>query len=240
MKIRDYFDWIPIISLASRLDRRRDVASELKRHELPLEPGKVEFFDGIRPENDGGFPSIGLHGCFLSHLEILRKARSAGFARILILEDDFQLSRKFDRSQESIVKQLQDQRWDIVYFGHLIPTGASPSPTFVPVDRELDILLTHAYAVNGAIFERLVSFLETLLTRPPGDPEGGPMSPDGALSTFRKRNPDVVTLIASPNLCWQRSSRTDNHALRWIDVVPVVRNVVGLGRRLKILIGSYR
>jgi hypothetical protein len=238
MKLIEYFDMIRIISLPSRPDRRREVVGELARHGMSLEPGKVEFFDAIRPATDGGFASVGLHGCFLSHLQVLRESRAAGLSRVLILEDDFQLSRKFGEYQGAIVDQLRGRRWDLVYLGHRIATGPAPAPGLIPFGEHVE--LTHCYGVDGAIFDRFIAFLEQLLTRPPGHPDGGPMSPDGAITTFRARNPDVVTLIAAPSLCWQRSSRTDNHPLRWIDRAPVVRDLVGLARRVKVLIGSFR
>ena len=61
----------------------------------------------------------------------------------------------------------------------------------------------------AGFWNRPVLFMEELQQRPPGHPDGGPMHIDGAYSTFRVQNPDVVTLIASPNLGWQRSSRSD-------------------------------
>src|SRR4051812_42274226 len=175
MKVRDYFDRIRIISLPSRPDRRREVVGELRRHGMALEPGRVEFFDAIRPADDGGFASVGLHGCFLSHLEVLRESRAAGLARVLILEDDFQLSRRFDEHQEAIVDQLRGREWGLVYLGHPVDTGPATAPGLVPYVG--DVALTHCYGVDGAAFDRLIAFFEQLLSRPPGHPDGGPMSP---------------------------------------------------------------
>ncbi|WZO99076.1 glycosyltransferase family 25 protein [Isosphaeraceae bacterium EP7] len=230
MDIIDYFDHTYIVSLLSRTDRRRDVTLELKKHGMPLQPGKVEFFDACRPDSPAGFENIGYRGCFMSHLEILRKARDGGFSRVLILEDDVKLTPQFDEYRDEVVRQLTSTDWDIVYLGHPASLPAGPGLQFVRHDKPL--LLTHCYAVNGKALDRLVVFLEALLTRPPGDPEGGPMSYDGALSTFRRRNPDVVTLLANPNLATQRPSRTDIHDNRWFDRVPGVQQMATLARRL--------
>ncbi len=240
MNVLDYFGRVSVISLLSRTDRRRDMARELERHGMPIRPGKVEFFDAFRPEEAAGFPSIGLHGCYLSHLGVLRQARDAGAARVLVFEDDAQISRQFDKYQEQLVAQLRREDWGIVYFGHPLDTGASATdvPRLIPHVGAFD--LAHFYGVNGQALDRLVRFLEGCLTRPPGHPEGGPMSPDGALSVFRERNPDLPTLIASPNLGWQRSSRTDNHALRWFDRAPIVRDAVAVARRARAIAGSFR
>ncbi len=240
MKALDYFDRVSVISLLSRTDRRRDMTRELERHGMPIQAGKVEFFDAFRPAGAGGFPTIGLHGCYLSHLGVLRQARDAGVKRVLVLEDDAQISRQFDKDQERLVAQLDREPWGIVFFGHPIDTGAAaPGPSkLIPHVGAMD--LAHFYGVNETALDRLVRFLEGCLTRPPGDPEGGPMSPDGAISVFRERNPDLATLIASPNLGWQRSSRTDNHALRWFDRTPIVRDAVAVARRARAIAGSFR
>src|SRR5947209_3811350 len=150
MKVRDYFDRIRIISLPTRPDRRREAVGELRRHGMALEPGKVEFFDGIRRDDDGGFTSVGLHGCFRSHLEVLRESRAAGLSRVLILEDDFQLSRKFDRYQEAVVDQLRGREWDLVYLRHQLPTGSPPTPTLDPVVRDLAGLARRVKSLIGS------------------------------------------------------------------------------------------
>ena len=78
---------------------------------------------------------------------------------------------------------------------------------------------------------RLVDFLETVLRRPPGHPDGGPMHVDGAYCTFRNQNPEVITLVAHPNLGWQRRSRGDITP-RWFDRVPVLRTLIDLARAI--------
>jgi hypothetical protein len=238
MRIPEYFDLIQVINLKTRADRRRQMTNELARHGIPFQPGRVEFFEGIRPDDPGGFPSIGARGCFLSHLGVLRKARDAGCSRVLVLEDDLQITRHLGEYEGAVVDRLLADDWGIVYLGHAIehPPG-TPSGL---VAYEEPVLLAHFYGVNGSILNRLVSFLEALLERPPGHPDGGPMFPDGALTTFRAQNPDVLTLIANPNLGWQRSSRTDIHNLRWFDRLPVVRPVVAFARRGRSWLRSFR
>jgi hypothetical protein len=239
MRFTDYFDKIRIISLPSRLDRRRQIAREFERHGMPVDGGKVEFFDAIRPEHEGGFGSIGLHGCFLSHLEILRQSRAAGLSRVVHVEDDLQLPRRFVAYQEPMVAALSEQPWDIAYFGHVMKLDAG-RPYWVPHPAAERVELTHFFAVNGSVFDRLIAFLEASMTRPVGHPEGGPASPDGAISMFRHFNPDVVTLVANPSLGWQRSSRTDAHELRWFDRAPVIKDVVGVLRQCRAWTTSYR
>jgi glycosyl transferase family 25 len=214
---------------------------ELERHAMPPEPGRVEFFEAARRESAEGFPTPGLHGCFLSHLGVLKRARADGLSRVLVFEDDCQLTRRLGAYQDSIVEQLRSQPWDLVYLGHeldLGPVDPKAPPRLSRYSRDIGLL--HFYGVNHTVFDRLIGFLEASIHRPPGHPEGGPMSPDGAFSYFRRLNPDVVALVASPILGWQRSSRNDNHPLPWVDRYPVVRDLMSLARRTKSLVKSYR
>ena len=55
------------------------------------------------------------------------------------------------------------------------------------------------------------------------------MSPDGAVTWFRRDNPDVLTVVATPSLAYQRSNRSDL-APNWFDRMPVLRDAVGTAR----------
>ena len=62
------------------------------------------------------------------------------------------------------------------------------------------------------------------------------MHVDGAYNGLRRANPDFDTLLATPELGFQRASRTDIHALRWYDATPLVRNGVACMRWVKNLL----
>jgi hypothetical protein len=95
-----------------------------------------------------------------------------------------------------------------------------------------DLQTAHFYAVHGSVFDRLIEYLEQCMVRPPSDPVGGPMEYDGALSMFRRWNPDVVTLIAQPSLGGQRSSRSSIHGRR-IENIPGVAAAMDALRKVK-------
>ena len=60
-----------------------------------------------------------------------------------------------------------------------------------------------------------------------------------ALTMFRQANPDVATLIAHPNLGWQRSSRSDLHS-RWFQSDPVLGEVYDAARYIRRVITKSR
>ncbi len=231
-KITDYFQGVYAVNLPERKDRRLFIVKELEEAGMPLTPHKVEIFPAIRPDEAGGFPSIGARGCFSSHVAILKQAKQEGLSNILIVEDDLEISQKFRTDQAIIVEQLCQQDWDFVYFGHIEEVEPKSPVALVPFSE--GVMTTHFYAVNGRIFDRLLRFLEDVEQRPPGHPDGGPMHLDGAYSTFRYQNPDVVTLIASPNLGSQRSSRSDIYPNQWFDRLPGFRQLAGAARTGKI------
>ncbi|MEW4566762.1 glycosyltransferase family 25 protein [Tautonia sp. JC769] len=236
MSLADLFERIVIVSLPSRTDRRRDMGAQLKRAGIPLQPGRVEFFDAIRPESAAGFPSIGARGCFLSHQTLLSQARDDRLANLLVIEDDLSFTPRLLADQDAAIAPLRACSWDLAYLGYRIfdpPPGASPprGATFVPYAGRID--QTHFYAIDGPLISRLVAVLDQIRNRPPGHPEGGPMHVDGAFNTFRRQNPDVTTLIALPELGVQRDSRSDIAAGKFFDRVPVLRDLANMARSVR-------
>lgn len=233
MPLMDYFDRCYIINLAERADRRREMERELAKVGMTLQSGKVDFFQAVRPESAGPFPSIGSRGCFMSHLGILREAKALGLRNVLVLEDDLAIDAHFLAAEEKLIEQLQHTAWDFAYFGHVLELPEN-APENARLERHHGPIVTaHFYALNGGVIDRLLVFLETVLQRPPGHPDGGPMHVDGAYSTFRQQNPDVVTLVAVPSLGWQRPSRSDISPNRWYDRWPLIREAVAWLRRCK-------
>lgn len=226
--ILSYFEFVSIINLPYRVDRRREIESELKRLGSAPNPGSVEFFPAIRVSARDDWPSLGARGCFLSHYTVLKQARDRGLRNILVMEDDCEFKPVIAEFEHEIVRTLSESPWDIVHLGYSEQPHVSGTPTLESTPRP--ITCTHLYAVNGTIFDRLIDFLEQVMQRPDGDPEGGPQHYDGALTMFRAQNKDVVTLIAKPSLAGQRSSRSDIHS-RWFDQIAGLRTVANELRR---------
>jgi hypothetical protein len=146
---------------------------------------------------------------------------------VLILEDDCDFGPGF----ATVAAALADAEWGVAYLGHGEHPWAGPSP-FVEWPPASPVMLAHCYAVRGVVLPSLCAYLEAMILRPAGSPDGGPMSPDGALTCFRRAHPEIRTLLVSPSVAGQRSSRSDLSLRPW-DRVPVVRDAVAAFRRWK-------
>lgn len=218
------FDRIAIINLPERRDRRRAVTRELRRLGVAVDGDRVRFIAAIRPDDAGGFPSIGARGCYLSHLKVLAQARADGVRRLLVLEDDVMFTAGAGHKPGALAALLADLMaglgaggWHLAYPGHTQP--AMPGPLrWEPCHSPL--VCAHCYAVQGAALDVLVPYLQACLARPPGHHDGGPMHVDGALSMLRQARPDLSTWQASRALAIQRSSRSDIIGPSWLDRFP--------------------
>ncbi len=228
----EYFQRTFVVNLPERADRRAEIAAELERADMALCPGAVEIFPAIRPPSAGDFESVGARGCFLSHLQAWRSARDLDVEHLLMIEDDLELAPQLAGGLDAVVEVLAEVDWDLAYLGHPVPVdGAAGGDGIGFRQWEGPVLTTHFYAVRRGLLERLIEAMAAMLERPRGHPDGGPMHLDGALSTFRARNPDVRTVIATPSLGGQRSSHSDITP-QWIDRTPGVRHLARTARRL--------
>lgn len=232
--INTFFGQVFIINLTSRPDRRREMQTQLERIGLSLNSPRVVLFQAIRPDDPGGFPTLGARGCFMSHLAVLREARDKGLASVLILEDDFNFCDNFAVKFDTVAEGLGSTDWGIFYGSYHLnaPPPGAVAACFA-AEPALAIGTSAMLAVNGPHIAPLVHYLEAMLRRPAGDPAGGPMHIDGAYCWFRLSHPEVSTWLANPPLGYQRSSRTDVHALRWFDRAGWVRQLVAGFRRLQ-------
>lgn len=224
------FARVRIINLPQRTDRRTAAVATLRKVGATIDGATIGFHEAVRPTDAGGFPTIGTRGCYLSHLGVVRAARDAEVASLLILEDDVAFSRTEAGRVAATLAALDRQPWDVFYGGS--PARATAAP-LSPVAAGEDLLLAHFIAFSRTAIDRLVPYLEAILEREPGHPEGGPMHVDGAYSRFRAEYPDLRAFAATPHIAHQRSSRTDIHALGSSDRNPRFKPVLDIARRVK-------
>ena len=202
------YDQIRIINLRTRTDRRREMVSELRRLGLANDP-RVEFFDAIIPEGSGRWRTVGEHGCYLSHLAVLKQAALTGES-ILLLEDDCDFT---DAAQTSDWGAGSD-----IFYGGFSAAGNSNLQT-------CDIQGAHCMGFGKAAVAPLVEFLER---QAEGD---SPAPVDGAYVNFRRANRQLLTKFASPQIAIQRQSSSDISPGRF-DGNKLSRFAVGLVRKL--------
>jgi hypothetical protein len=235
MNLTEYFERIYVINLPQRRDRRREMARELRKIGVGFRSPSVQLFEAVRPDAPGEFPSIGSRGAFLSHLGILKEARAQNLQRILIFEDDLNFVPDFPKKIGAVVEELERKDWSLFYGGYVLPAPLGPGSreALIHADPSLPIQTAHFVGFRGQAISEAICFLEKLLTRPGGDPQGGPMHVDGAYSWFREAFPHRLTLLATPQLGYQRSSRSDIYDPRWFDRTPGIRHAVAGLRQLR-------
>jgi glycosyl transferase, family 25 len=230
MKLQNFFSKIYVINLAERTDRRHEMLEMLKR--FGIDSSAVSFFPGIRPEEPGGFRTIGARGCFLSHLKILEEAEKEHLESVLILEDDLEIIESFPSLENRVFNILSQKNWDIIYLGHSLKLKKNDLE--YTLDSFTDsIMFSHFIGFHGRIIPAIVGFLKNLISNPSGSVQGGPMDIDGAYSTFRLQHPKTTTLVSNPSLGYQRSSRGDISPYKWFDKPGPFRYISSKFRTVK-------
>lgn len=217
----DYFNRISVIHLPGRIDRLAALTKEFRRAGFDIDHPKVSIPPPPMPETAHGFPSRGVYGNFLSHLQIIQGAYSDGLDSVLILEDDAILSRHFKIHQPSIARCLRQNKWDVSFIGHSL-AGKLPATSSGLVLFSGEFQWSHCYAMHRRLMPRVIKYFLSTIERAEGHPEGGKMYVDGAYNLFRRLNPDVTCLLSSPCLSVQKGSVSSLGASRWYDRYDVL------------------
>jgi glycosyl transferase, family 25 len=232
MSLLDYFERMAIIHLPDRQDRFRALSQELSRIGIDINGPKATIPQPPMPEGDNGFPSKGIYGNFLSHLEILENAYRDGIESIWVLEDDAIFSERFRTQQSQIAQYLRDNEWDLFFIGHSISKGLPASPTGL-LQFAGPFLWAHSYAVHRRIMPRLIDYLRQTIDREVGHPDGGKMYIDATYFLFRKFNPDAICIVTSPCLSVQKGSRSSLNTARWYDRKSSTVRLVNFARGIR-------
>ena len=206
MEILDYFDRLAIVHLPDRVDRLQALTKELSRVGIDIDSAKVTIPDPPMPKTPNGYPSRGVYGSFLSHVEIIETAYRDGLDTVWVLEDDAIFSKRFRAAQQRrIAGLLRDNEWDMCFIGHTVYKELPDSPTGL-LRFSGPFIWAHSYAVHRRVMPRLIEFLRLTEARETGHPEGGKIYIDAAYFFFRQQNPDVISVVSSPCFSVQKGS----------------------------------
>jgi hypothetical protein len=204
-----------VVNLESRPDRRSEMQEQLDRIGWT-----AEFIKAVRPDDRGSFPSLGARGCFLSHIEVLKRSEDSN---VILMEDDLSFIEDASQLWADAIGTLPAD-WSIFYPAHDLGSGL--------LDPKTAVVCAHMIVLKGSIVRRVLSELQIIMSRPAGHEMGGPMHVDGAYSTIRAQNPDIRTYVLSPPIGYQRSSRSDIADQKFFDVLPMLRPIANAARKL--------
>lgn len=216
----DRFDQIRIVSLPERNDRRRFMSRQLKHLGLIDDP-RVQFFDAYKTPDPGLFRKAGSHGCFLSHLEILRSAAEHNQS-VLILQDDCEF---FPEVRTYVLPEC-----DVFYGGYYTNDESLTG----------EIIGAHFMGFSRIAASKAAAYLARYLdpsfppdksaSQEPGFDERIRPPIDGAFVWFRRAHPELRTEFAV--LSRQISSRSDISP-HLADRLPVFRGAAALLRQIR-------
>jgi GR25 family glycosyltransferase involved in LPS biosynthesis len=95
----------------------------------------------------------GAYGCLLSHLEVVREARTRGVREVLIFEDDVVFDDQFDAKFRDYIDQLPPD-WDMLFFGALHKD--EPISVADNIARITKANSTYAYAIKHTAFDAFI------------------------------------------------------------------------------------
>ncbi len=225
----DLFEKVYLLNLPERSDRLGEARRELERAGCTR---PYDVYPAIRPSQLAGFATIGEHGCFQSHVEMLRSA--VGCKSVLILEDDVQFAPNLAaRAAEFSV--MVGGEWDVFYGGwwqfEQVRTYFSGSG-ILNSGSAAEFTGTHCYAVSGSAIPLLLDGIESILANDTDRMGDRRLSVDGAINLVRRRF-NLRTFAAVPPMAFQRASKSDVAHPKWIDTNPFTRDAVRPLRRVK-------
>jgi glycosyl transferase family 25 len=138
----EFVDKVVYINLDHREDRRQIMARLFQEGQIPLE--KVLRFPAIRH-------AVGIVGCAIGHIAILKRAKREGWKNVLILEDDLTWTPDFQTNYTKL-ETLTKSPYDVCMLGGLYMETTPPKIHIA--------FCTNAYIVNSHYYDTLLDNFE--------------------------------------------------------------------------------
>ena len=143
----EFIDKAVYINLDHREDRRIIMKQFFEQAKIPTE--KVERFPAIRHP-------VGIVGCAMGHIAILKMAKAEGWKSVLILEDDMRWL-DFDMNYPKLESLVNKKHWDVCMLGGLYLEYDLPKIKMA--------FCTNAYIVQSHYYDILLDNFETGLRK---------------------------------------------------------------------------
>jgi|WetSurMetagenome_2_1015567.scaffolds.fasta_scaffold537815_1 GR25 family glycosyltransferase involved in LPS biosynthesis len=155
MNFKELFSRTYIINIPEHQQRLEDTKKELAKIGL----NDYTIFNGIKV-NDGKTLQDREIGCKLSHLAIIEECKRDNIERVLIFEDDIQISDIFLDKLEKVKDFILNEKWDLFYLGgnFNINSGKHTERINDDIVRVSCCYTTHAYCVSKNAYEQILSF----------------------------------------------------------------------------------
>ena len=194
----DFLDKVVYINLDHRTDRQEIMKRFFEEANIPTE--KVERFSAIRH-------SVGIVGCAMGHIAILKRAKQQGWKNVLILEDDLQWI-DFETNYKKLEELVSVPNWDVCMLGGLF---IKTEDVYVKMGY-----CTNAYIVNQHYYDAILNNFETGLQK-----KTSVNLPRFPVLTLQQKQETVRKIIDSRNefnvdTYWFKLQEKDN----WIGMIP--------------------
>ena len=152
----EYFDAVYCICMADRPRKRDFLLKQIKHFYPDLKP---VVFDAVNTRHIKG---KGHHvGCAMSHRNVMQDAKSQGFKRIVVFEEDAILHKDFKNILSKATEEIKDRPWDLFYLGAHCQRNIKINP--FPKEENCQYLLkpsgmtcTHGICYNETFYDWVI------------------------------------------------------------------------------------
>ena len=133
-------DGIFVISLKNRKDRRKKIATNLKKRKVV----PFKFYNAVKNVKNPA------RGCLQSHINIIRQAKQKKLKSVMILEDDCKFLKK-----PTLPEPPKD--WEMLYLGGNMEEVISKEN---PDWYQMRCWTTHSYIIKDVLYDKVISELK--------------------------------------------------------------------------------